>query len=87
MIIEIALVIIIVIIVLTEFIKYVMPSAPQRIRGGCTCPACIKKFSASKSTSMFRERFSDPLIFKKTYDENDLFKYDMDKETRLRYWH
>ena len=55
MIIELALVIIIVIIILTEFIKYVMPSATQRMRGECPCESCVK--STNQSRSIFRERF------------------------------
>jgi hypothetical protein len=85
MIIELTLVIIIVIIILTEFIKYVMPSATQRMRGECPCESCVK--SNNQSRSIFRERFSNPLIFQDPYDENKLFKYDMDNSTRLRYWH
>ena len=60
MIIEIALVIIILIIVFTEFIKYYF----------------------FKSI----ERFENPLIFNQPYDENKLFKYNIDKRTQLRYW-
>jgi len=85
MIIELALVIIIVIIILTEFIKYVMPSATQRMRGECPCESCVK--STNQSRSIFRERFSNPLIFQDSYDEDKLFKYDMDNSTRLRYWY
>ena len=85
MIIELTLVIIIVIIILTEFIKYVMPSATQRMRGECPCESCVK--SNNQSRSIFRERFSNPLIFQDPYDENKLFKYDMDNSTRLRFWH
>lgn len=46
MVIELALVILIVIIVFTEFLKYTVPSLPQRIRGGCTCPSCLKKMNS-----------------------------------------
>lgn len=85
MIIELTLVIIIVIIILTEFIKYVMPSATQRMCDECPCESCVK--STNQSRSIFRERFSNPLIFQDPYDENKLFKYDMDNSTRLRYWY
>jgi hypothetical protein len=91
MIIELALIIIITIVILTEIIKCVMPSIAQQIRGGGSCERFsnnhIYHQAPTQKNKLFKYSKNKSLIFQDTYDENKLFKYDMDKQTRLRYWH
>lgn len=72
MIIELALIVIIVIVVITEFVKYQFPSVPLHLTGQCTCRNCVM----AQQNRMWSESFS----------EDKLFKLDMSDGVNLRYW-
>jgi hypothetical protein len=77
MIVELALIIIIIIMIITEFIKYVMPSVSQRVRGECPCNTCVKKYGID---SVFRRHMPNDSDIKEPFDEKVLFKYNMNNQ-------
>ena len=78
MIIELVLIIIITIIILTEIVKYLIPSMTQRMKGECACDDCVRNslYEGFLNTEN-RENFAEPV----------LFNYNItNQKNTIRYW-